>query len=58
MALYENSNEDSNQSDLGNPIRKNKTMNLIRLIKCQQDLTTTSPIVSPKPPPKKKKHPK
>ena len=49
MALYENSNEDSNQSDLGNPIRKNKTMNLIRLIKCQQDLTTTSPIVSPKP---------
>ena len=49
MALYENSNEDSNQSDLGNPIRKNKTMNLIRFIKCQQDLTTTSPIVSPKP---------
>ena len=49
MALYENSSEDSNQSDLGNPIRKNKAMNLIRLIKCQQDRTTTSPIVSPKP---------
>ena len=49
MALYENSSEDSNQSDLRNPLRKNKTMNLIRLIKCQQDRTTTSPIVSPKP---------